>query len=239
MDTGAMKCVKQLAQADGWNFACINPVTRDNCPEKSGPDVDIGTSPILKTLPNGKRILLIGQKSGMVHALDPDAEGNILWKTRVGTGGALGGVQWGMAADHEHVYVALSDVHLREKAGGLFALKIATGEKAWFAPPVKPACAGKSGCTPAQMAAVTVIPGVVFSAAMDGVLRAFDSNSGKPIWEFDTLKEFDTVNGVKAKGGSISATGPVLVGGMLFVNSGYGVLGGMAGNVLLALAPGN
>jgi polyvinyl alcohol dehydrogenase (cytochrome) len=236
MNTGQTKWVRQLAEGDGWNFSCVNP-NKANCPQSVGPDVDIGCSPILKNLPNGKRVLVVGQKSGVVHGLDPDAEGKILWQTRVGAGGALGGVQWGMAADDEHAYVALSDVHLKEKAGGLFALKLATGEKAWYAEPAKPACAGKFGCSAAQMAPVTVIPGVVFSGAMDGVLRAYDSKSGKVIWEFSTLRDFDTVNGVKAKGGSLSATGPVLAGGMLFVNSGYGALGGMAGNVLLAFAP--
>src|SRR4029077_9688043 len=148
----------------------------------SGPDVDIGTSPILKTLPGGKRVLLVGQKSGMVHGLDPDEEGKILWQTRIGAGGALGGVQWGMAADDDNAYVALSDIHLREKAGGLFALKLASGEKVWYAPPVKAACAGKFGCTPAQMAPFTVIPGVVLSGAMDGVLRAYDAKTGAIVW---------------------------------------------------------
>jgi polyvinyl alcohol dehydrogenase (cytochrome) len=238
MDTGAMKWVTQLAENDGWNFACVNP-NPINCPQKSGPDVDIGSSPILKTLANGKRVLLIGQKSGVVHGLDPDDNGKILWQTRIGAGGALGGVQWGMAADDEHVYVALSDVHLREKAGGLFALKLATGEKAWYAAPVKPACLGKSGCSPAQMAPLTVLNGVVFAGSMDGVLRAHNAKTGDIIWQYDTLRDFDTVNGVKAKGGSLSATGPVFAGGMMFLNSGYGALGGMPGNVLLAFAPGN
>lgn len=236
MDTGAMKWVTQLTPNDGWNFACINP-NKANCPEKNGPDVDIGASPILKSLPNGKRVLVVGQKSGVVHGLDPDADGKILWQTRIGAGGALGGVQWGMAADDQHVYVALSDIHLREKAGGLFALKLADGEKAWYAAPAAPPCAGKPGCTPAQMAPLTAIPGVVFSGSMDGVLRAHDAKTGKLIWEYNTAREFDTVNGVKGKGGSISGPGPVFANGMMFVNSGYGILGGMAGNVLLAFAP--
>jgi polyvinyl alcohol dehydrogenase (cytochrome) len=238
MDTGAMKWVTQLAENDGWNFACVSP-NRANCPDKSGPDVDIGASPVLKVLPGGKRLLLIGQKSGVVHALDPDENGKIVWQTRIGAGGALGGVQWGLAADDDHVYAALSDVHLREKAGGLFALKLATGEKAWYAAPPAPACAGRSGCTPAQMAPVTVLPGVVFSGSMDGVLRAYNSKTGDVVWQYDTLRDFNTVNGVKAKGGSLSATGPTFAAGMMFLNSGYGTLGGMPGNVLLAFGPAN
>lgn len=236
MDSGRLLWSKQLTEKDGWNFACINP-NKANCPDNSGPDVDIGASPILRELPGGKRVLVVGQKSGVVHGLDPDAQGRILWQTRIGEGGALGGVQWGMAADSVNAYVALSDVHKRLDAGGLFALSLAKGEKVWHAPPVKPACAGKFGCSPAQMAPVAVMDGVVFSGAMDGVLRAYDAKSGKVIWEYNTLQSYQTVNGVKAQGGSLSATGPVFAGGMMFLNSGYGVLGGMAGNVLLAFSP--
>jgi polyvinyl alcohol dehydrogenase (cytochrome) len=236
MDSGRLVWSRQLTEKDGWNFACVNP-NKANCPENSGPDVDIGASPILRELPGGKRVLVVGQKSGVVHGLDPDAQGAILWQTRIGEGGALGGVQWGMAADNANVYVALSDVHKKLEAGGLFALSLAKGEKVWHAPPAAPACAGKFGCTPAQMAPVAVLEGVVFSGAMDGVLRAYDAKTGKVIWEYNTLQSYQTVNGVKAQGGSLSATGPVFAGGMMFLNSGYGMLGGMAGNVLLAFAP--
>jgi polyvinyl alcohol dehydrogenase (cytochrome) len=236
MDTGAMKWVRQLAENDRWNIACITP-NKANCPEKSGPDVDIGASPILRTLSGGKRVLVVGQKSGVVHGLDPDNEGKVLWQTRIGQGGALGGIQWGMAADNSNAYVALSDVHLLAKAGGLFAIHIATGAKVWYAAPPPPPCAGKPGCSPAQMAPLTVIPGVVLAGSMDGVLRAHDTATGKIVWEFNTVRDFDTLNGVKAKGGSLSATGPVLANGMMFVNSGYGALGGMPGNVMLAFAP--
>ena len=186
----------------------------------------------------GKRLLLVGQKSCVVSALDPDAKGNIVWQTRVGHGGVLGGVLWGMAADAQNLYAPLSDWSQTNPAegGGLFALRIATGEKVWHAPPEKPACAGKTGCTPAQMAPATAIPGLVFSGSMDGHLRAYSTTDGKVIWDFDTLRDFKTVNGVRAKGGSMSGTGPVAAGGMLFVNSGYAQVGGMSGNVLLAFS---
>jgi len=236
MDTGKHRWVHQLTGRDGWNFACVSP-NRANCPEAAGPDVDIGSSPILTSLAGGKRALIVGQKSGIVHALDPDQDGKILWQTRIGAGGALGGVMWGMAADEEMVYAALSDIHKRAESGGLFAIRLRDGEKIWYAAPEKPACLGKFGCSPAQLAPVSVIAGVVFSGSMDGVMRAFDSKTGKIIWRYDTLREFETVNGVKAKGGSMNATGAVSAGGMLYMNSGYGVLGGMAGNVLLAFAP--
>jgi polyvinyl alcohol dehydrogenase (cytochrome) len=55
-------------------------------------------------------------------------------------------------------------------------------------------------------------------------------------WDLDTLHDFETVNGVKAHGGSLNVAGATIAGGMLFVDSGYNVLIGMPGNVLLALS---
>ena len=237
LETGSILWTRQLTADDRWNVACVNPDSA-NCPEKPGGDHDVGSSPILVELQSGKRLLLVGQKSGVMSALDPDAKGAIVWQTRIGKGGELGGIMWGAAADREKVYVPLSDWNMSNPVmgGGLFALRIATGEKAWYRAPEKDACTGKSGCTPAQMAPATVIPGVVFSGSMDGHLRAYGTADGAVLWDFDTARDFETVNGVKAKGGSMSATGAVASGGMLFVNSGYGQFGGMPGNVLLAFA---
>lgn len=241
LDTGALRWSTQMTDGDGWNFACVNPSMSGSCPQNQGPDVDIGSSPILRQA-GGKDYLLVGQKSGIVHALDPDKQGAVVWQVRIGKGGALGGIMWGSAADDTNLYVPLSDWtagkvgEASSSGGGLFALKISTGEKAWFAPPAKPGCAGRSGCSPSQMAPATAIPGAVFSGSMDGHLRAYAASDGKVIWDFDTLREFETVNGVPAKGGSLNASGPTISGGMLFVNSGYGALGGMAGNVLLAFS---
>ena len=241
METGKVLWSKQLTPADHWNVACVLP-GQVNCPEKPGEDTDIGSSPILVSLAGGKRLLLVGQKSGVMWALDPDANGNVVWQKRLGKGGVLGGIMWGPAADAEKVYVPLSDFTLRgpteggdpKVGGGLFALRIPTGEKAWYTAPEEPKCLGTLGCTPAQMAPATLIPGVVFSGSMDGHLRAYNTSDGAVIWDFDTLRDFTTVNGVRARGGSMSASGPVVTGGMLYVQSGYGALGGMPGNVLLA-----
>ena len=241
MESGKVLWSKQLTLADHWNVGCVLP-GQVNCPEKPGEDTDIGSSPILVSLKDGKRLLLVGQKSGVMWALDPDAKGNVVWQMQLGKGGVLGGIMFGSAADGEKVYVPLSDFTLLgpteggdpKVGGGLFALRIATGEKAWYAPPEKPKCTGTLGCTPAQMAAATLIPGAVFNGSMDGHLRAYDTTDGAVIWDFDTGRDFPTVNGVKAHGGSMSASGPVVSGGMLYVNSGYGALGGMPGNVLLA-----
>jgi polyvinyl alcohol dehydrogenase (cytochrome) len=241
MDTGKVLWSKQLTPEDHWNVACVLP-GQVNCPEKAGDDSDIGASPILVPLDGGKRLLLVGQKSGVMWALDPDAGGKVVWQQRLGKGGVLGGILFGPAADAEKVYVPLSDYTMRgpldggdpKLGGGLFALRIPTGEKAWTTTAPEPKCIRTLGCTPAQMAPATLIPGVVFSGSMDGHLRAYNTSDGAVIWDFDTLRDFPTVNGVKARGGSMSASGPVVTGGMLFVQSGYGALGGLPGNVLLA-----
>ncbi len=241
MDTGKMQWKKQMTPGDVWTFSCPTP-GRNDC----APDFDIGTSPIVRALPGGKRVLLVGQKSGMVFGLDPDKQGELLWSTRVGKGGALGGVEWGSAADEQAVYAAVSDrtIPEPETAGALFALNLATGEKIWGTPAPKPECAGTpaaaatSGglrrCTNAQSAAVTAIPGVVFSGSVDGRLRAYSTANGSILWDFNTAQEYTTVNQVKAKGGALDAAGPAVAGGMVFVNSGYGLWGGAPGNVLLA-----
>jgi polyvinyl alcohol dehydrogenase (cytochrome) len=231
MDTGKLLWSRQLTAGDAFNLACPS---NDNCPEAKGPDFDFGCSPNLVTLPNGKRALIAGQKSGMVHALDPDQQGEVLWQTRVGKGGPLGGVQWGNASDAQNVYAAVSD-HFATKdpqdSGGIYALKLATGEKVWYTPPVH---CDRPNCTPAQSAAVTLIPGVVFSGSLDGHLRAYATADGRIIWDVDTISAYKTVNDVKAKGGSLDGPGPVVVGGTLYVNSGYGMFGETPGNVLLA-----
>jgi polyvinyl alcohol dehydrogenase (cytochrome) len=156
-------------------------------------------------------------------------------------------VQWGMASDGELVFAQTSDAAITRTAtarvldsttgGGLSALRVADGTRAWYAEP--PPCRKIPNCSPAQSAALTAIPGVVFSGSMDGHLRAYSAREGKVLWEVDTVREYDTVNGVKAKGGAIDGPGAIVVNGMVFVNSGYTRMGGMAGNVLLAFAPGN
>jgi polyvinyl alcohol dehydrogenase (cytochrome) len=148
-------------------------------------------------------------------------------------GGVLGGIEWGAAADGRHAYFAVSDITL-PAPGGLHAVDLATGERRWFAPPRPPMCGSGRGCTAAQSAPVTVIPGAVLSGAMDGGLRAYAIADGSMIWEFNANREFVTVNGVPAKGASIGGAGPVVAGGMMFVNAGYGAFNGRPGNVLLA-----
>ena len=243
LQTGKIAWARQITSGDVFNGNCIQ-MTPTTCPGKTGPDADFGSSPILRTLPSGRRVLIAGQKSGIVHALDPDNKGEVLWQTRVGKGGMLGGIQWGPAADSEAAYVALSDVGLTlapgggvmpnpKVGGGLFAIQLATGEKLWSALPPEDGCKTPR-CSPAQSAAVTAIPGVVFSGALDGHLRAYSTRDGKILWDYDTARKFDTVNGVAANGGALDGPGPAVAGGVLVVNSGYGYFNGISGNVLLA-----
>jgi polyvinyl alcohol dehydrogenase (cytochrome) len=249
MPTGKILWSKQLTEQDVFNMACLQGPSKASCPEENGPDLDIGSSPILVQASNGKRVLLISQKSGVAHGIDPDRNGEILWQTRVGHGSALGGIQWGSASDGKNMYVALSDITFIDMefgtgkkllldpkgGGGLFALDVLTGKKVWTAPPAS--CGDRPNCSPAQSAAVTAIPGVVFSGSVDGHLRGYSMRDGTVIWDVDTARDFQTVNGLTAKGGSMDGPGPAVAGGMLYVSSGYGAWGGLPGNVLLAFSP--
>jgi polyvinyl alcohol dehydrogenase (cytochrome) len=240
MDTGRIQWVHQATAGDAWTTACFGPDTagKDNCPEKAGPDHDFGSAPALLTLADGRRLVVAGQKSGELHAVNADT-GAPVWSIRAGQGGILGGIEWGFAVDGSTAYVALSNA-LEEKpgdAGGLLAVNLADGKTKWSAPP-PPAttCASKPGCNTAQPAAVSGIPGVIFSGALDGHLRAYDAGSGRVIWDVDTTGSHATVNGVPANGGGMNGPGATVAGGMLFVSSGYGSIGFMPGNVLLAFS---
>jgi polyvinyl alcohol dehydrogenase (cytochrome) len=226
MDNGRMLWSVQDTPGDAWVVACIpGQASADNCPKDAGPDYDFGSSPILKTLPNGKSVLIAGQKSGTVWAHDPDAKGVVVWKTRVveKAPSFQGQITFGGAADDRTAYFGLN-------SGGVIALAVNNGERKWFTP-----MEAAKGRGTGQDAAVSISPGVLFSGGWDGVLRALSTSDGKILWQFDMLRDFDTVNKVAAKGGSMGSAGPTIAGGLVFVGSGYpGVQNGRPGNVLLA-----
>jgi polyvinyl alcohol dehydrogenase (cytochrome) len=228
MESGKVLWFVQDTPKDVW-IGCAIYGTSDNCPKEMGPDYDFGSSPILRTLPNGHRVLIAGQKSGVVWAHDPDRKGAVVWKTQIVAKQALGEITFGGAADDETAYFGV-------RSGGITALQLSTGQKRWSTP-LKGDPRTDPRAALGQNAALTVIPGVVFSGSYDGMLRALASDTGKVLWEYNTLPEVTTVNGVPAKGGSMGAPGPTVAGGMLFAGSGY-VFGprGRAGNALLVFS---
>jgi polyvinyl alcohol dehydrogenase (cytochrome) len=240
--TGRIRWVNQI-MPDVWILGCGAPLgggsattaeDNPNCPEDVGPDFDFSASPVLVTLANGRDALVVTQKSGVGYLLDPERRGREIWEYRWGRGSPVGGV-WGATADGTRAYFAVAD-QLTEAPGGLHAVDLATGERAWFAPPQTPVCKPGQGCSAAQSAALTAIPGVVFSGGADGAVRAYASDDGEVLWTFDTNRDFTTVNGVKADGGSIDGPGPVVANGMVYVTAGNGGIVGSPGNVLLAFA---
>jgi polyvinyl alcohol dehydrogenase (cytochrome) len=236
--TGEVRWLRQVREADNYIVGCPNAA---NCPEDDGPDFDFGSSPIVRVLPDGSSVLIVADKGGEVYGLDPDTGGRTLWSTKVGEGSALGGVQWGSAADDSLVYVAVSDyiAHPQRRKPGLTALRIADGEVVWHAPAPPPFCSWSAfRCTDGHSAAVTLMPGAVFSGSLDGHMRAFSAATGSVIWDFDTARLYRTVNGQIAEGGSLDAGGAVIANGTVFLTSGYSRFGRKPGNVLIALTPG-
>jgi polyvinyl alcohol dehydrogenase (cytochrome) len=259
LSDGRLLWSHQATSMDAYNSGC-DLKDRTGCPQENGPDFDFGQPPILVSLAGGKRLLVVGQKSGLVYGLDPDQDGREVWHRRVGIGGVLGGINWGVASDGGNVYVPVADrldpverdAKLNPHAGGLAALRLTDGQLLWrtnvsgcathegSVQRLHPAAAGVApsdfGCSPAQSAPVTVIPGVVFSGSEDGHLRAYSSASGRVLWDFDTARDFETVDFVEARGGSIDAGGPAVAGGFVLSTSGYSKWGEMHGNVLLAFS---
>jgi len=228
---GTIKWIKQMTAQDV--FGCR--AGGANCGEKPGPDADIGTPAMLVTRADGRDVIVVGQKSGMAFAIDPDRQGEIIWQYRAGEGSIWGGIQWGAAVDGDRAYFPVSDIRT-PKPGGLHAVGLVSGERDWYVPPLPLKCEGGTGCSAALISAPTLIPGVLFSGSNDGALRAHSTKDGSVIWEFDTNRKFETLNGVRAGGGAIQGPGPTIAGGMLYLNSGYGDHLGRPGNVLLAFA---
>ncbi|MGE0406102.1 MAG: PQQ-binding-like beta-propeller repeat protein [Candidatus Korobacteraceae bacterium] len=259
MDNGAIRWVKQAMHGDVWHTGCPQgpspaghpprsahrrpntPVQQGRgggrggqqrpdhyyCPdEKENPDWDFSAGTMLVDLPNGKSLVLAGQKSGGVWAHDPDKQGELAWYSDISRGQIL----FGAAADGEQAYFAM-----RGGYGGLVAVRLSDGLERWFADiPPQPSMDTHPGIS----AAVSLIPGAVFTAGLDGMLRAFSTFDGKPLWQYDTTQPVKTVNGIEAAGGSIGSAGATIANGMVYVTSGYtGFQGGHPGNLLLAFGP--
>jgi polyvinyl alcohol dehydrogenase (cytochrome) len=225
LDTGSLLWSNQLTPKDNWLPGCPRSPL---CPEEAGDDYDFASTAVMVTA-GGRDLILIGQKSGVLYALDPDDMGRKVWETRLGQGGGLmGGIMWGLATDGQTAYVGVADPNRPDGTPGVYAVRVSDGQVVWAskAPP------GERN--PASPTAVSLIPGVVFSATMGGHFRAHDARTGEIIWDQDVNRAIPTVNGVEAKGGSFDGAGPAIANGMVVVASGMGFAGGTAGNILLA-----
>jgi len=247
MKTGAKVWVKGLAPEhmggqDVYHLGCEAWVDaeRKTCsplnPKGQG-DRDIVAPAILVERQDGKEVLLVGTKDGTLYALDPDAKGKIIWQTRVGRGGEVGGIEWGFASDQQNAYVPVLDMDAdMQGTGSLTAVDLMTGKFVWRVENVEAECEGKPVplCGNAFGLPTTVSNDIVFSGTSDGVLRAYNKNTGEPVWSYNTAHDYKTVNDIKGYGGGLSYGGPVIVNDKLFVFSGndYAQFT-MPGNVLL------
>ena len=252
LHTGEKKWVRSFAPArfggiDIWNGGCVGVFAdpEEECPpenESLEGDRDIGAPVVVQTRSDGMEILLIASKDGMLYALDPDRNGEVIWEARVGRiiqirGPSFGGVEHGIASDSERAYVPIADIDVIENtaAGALVAVDLGSGEIAWRADAEDDWCEGKPfRCYTSMTSPPTIAGAVVFAGANDGVLRAYDRKTGEIVWAFDTVFRVEGVNGLSGSGGSISRGGTALVDGMFFQSSGYGQGLGMPGNVVFA-----
>lgn len=254
LKTGAMKWKQQFLANDAWNTACELPFGGVNCPDERGVDLDFGAPPILATV-KGRDYLLAGQKSGWVFALDPNNNGALLWKVKAGNGGKAGGIHFAMAADEKAgvLYVPISDRDVGmfganpegEPQPSIQAFDIASGAQRW-ATAASGDCLGLDDqgnkteplekCFVGFSAAPTATDSLLIAPSLDGVVRVFDQHSGAERWRYNTVRDFDSVNGQAAKGGTIDLGGVFVEGGDMFIVSGYGQVGQMPGNAFIVLS---
>jgi len=238
--SGKIKWHNQVTKNDNFVVGCSPTRPGVNCPAGVlGPDYDFGASPIIADLPGGRQMILAGQKSGIAYGMDPDT-GVTIWLNKVGAGSALGGIEWGMAADEKTLYAGVADIGVpadRAKQG-INAIDIATGKLVWTKPaPNLPCSYVTNRCSHGQSAAPVVIPGVVFSGGQDGWIRGYSTTDGKILWEFEAVAHtYDTVNGVKGQpGGGFDGAGPIIAGDSLYVIAGFSGASGVANNPLNVL----
>ncbi len=248
LGSGQIQWHFQATAGDTYNGACSQFPKGANCPKWQGPDFDFGASIIITQDSKGQDLLLAGQKSGDVYALDPDEGGKVIWRTRVGSGSMLGGIHWGMAVKGDRVYAAANDAPFpgSRRNPGVYALEVDSGDVVWEylvergcettleayfqRQQMYPECSYYY----AFSAALAIANDVVFAPALDGTVRALSSADGKLLWQFDTAKSFVTVTGSTAHGGSMDSAAVVFAGERVYMQSGYSTFGELPGNVLLA-----
>ena len=245
LDSGERIWSRQTFPGDAWNVACMmadNP----NCPTEDGPDYDQASSPLLVEISAGKTVVVAGQKDGRVFALDWETGQTKLWEVKLGRGSIQGGVHFGMASDGTTVYVPINDMNdtrngewldPEQARPGVSAVNAATGEILWQHVQENVCGDGRPFCDPGVSAAITATDGAVVAGHLDGVIRIYDGASGDIVWSYDTTTPVTGTNGVVAKGGGMSGSGPAIGAGHMVINSGYGLYNHEAGNALLVFAP--
>ena len=248
LEDGRIRWSFQATANDIFLSACRGEERSPNCPPETSVqrDVDFGASVIIAQRSDGRDILLAGQKSSDVWALDPDKDGELLWHWNNGRGTANGGIHWGMAFDGKRVFAGLSDPG-RPRPGfvpqpGLYALDVNSGELLWEHR-AQPDCEGRDERQPycnylyGFSAATLAIGEVVAQGSLDGYIHVFDAGSGDVLFKYDTVRAFTGINGVPGLGGAIDNASITAANGTLYVSSGYGMFGQTGGNVLLAFRP--
>ena len=239
LETGAINWVFQATENDAWNVSC-GLGEEENCPEENGPDFDFGGATIILDSSVHGKLVIAGQKSGFLHAINAKT-GKLVWQTRVGRGGIQGGIHFGIGARGETVFVPISDMedgktYPDPARPGMNAVDATTGEILWSTLH-EDKCNGREFCHAGISQVVTVIGDLVVGGSMDGILRAYSIQDGRVLWELDTTKdEFPSITENKAYGGSFGGgAGPIALDGLLLLSAGYGLYGHMPGNLLLAL----
>jgi len=246
LETGEQNWVFQALENDMWNFACNAREPGPNCiilDDTNSVDFDFG-GPAMLVESGDRELLIAGQKSGDLWALDPDT-GALVWNQRVGEGTALGGNHWGVATDSERAFMTINDPGNMggNSRPGLYTYFVGTGESSWYYE-VQPDCGDHRSerlrrCEALYGFSATPlsVDGAIITGGLDGRLFIFDSDSGEQLFQYDTVMDFETVNGVEGYGGSIDSHSIAAGSGMVFVGSGYGSFSQVAGNVLLAFKP--
>jgi polyvinyl alcohol dehydrogenase (cytochrome) len=245
LDTGERIWSRQTFPDDAWNVACMM-VDNPNCPEEDGPDYDQASSPLLVDIDADTTLVVAGQKDGRVFALDWETGQNKLWEVKLGRGSIQGGVHFGMAASGSTVFVPINDMNDTRNGEwldpatarpGLSAVDANTGNVLWSRVQENVCGEGRPFCDPGISAAITATDGAVIAGHLDGIIRIYDSQSGDIIWSYNTTTPVTGTNGVTAKGGGMSGSGPAIAAGHMVINSGYGLYNHEAGNALLVFAP--
>ncbi len=189
---GAMVASRDWRTICSWVAATERTGARP-CPSPMGPDYDIGNSPILVTLPDGKRALLVGTKGRGYRRARSRRQ-----RRRCCSASTRAGLPVGFGGRRPR----------RRSCGAARPIR-GRCTPAW-APQVSAPCnrpmAKRRGCSrrpvrggrgvAALGAAPTAIPGVVFQGSGDGRLFAVSATDGKQLWEFNTAQDFETAKKV-------------------------------------------